>query len=240
MINKKYLIIIIFSIIIINILINYNIFENYEEIDNIFDKIDIVYYINLENRKDRNKEIVEELNKYDIPINKIKRINAVKHKRGEIGCTNSHINTLKKFINSNYENCIIFEDDFKFLVSKEIFKDTLNKIFNNNVDFDIIMLSGNIINQTNTKYNFLYKVLEAQTSSGYLISKKFAPILLNNLIESEKLLREHNPDYYGIYGLDQYWKKIQPNNNWFITNPKLGIQRESYSDILKVNVNYDV
>jgi GR25 family glycosyltransferase involved in LPS biosynthesis len=236
MINNKYLIIII--IIIISIIINYKILENYEEINNIYDKIDVIYYINLKDREDRNKDFLEEMKNMDIPVNKIERINAVKNERGEIGCSNSHINTLKKFINSNYENCIIFEDDFQFIVSKEIFIDILNKIFNNNVNYDLIMLSGYIAEYDTTNYDFLYKVLNGQTASGYLISKKFAPILLNNFIESEKLLREHPPEYYEKYAIDQYWKKLQPNSKWFITNPTLGLQRPSYSDILKVNVNY--
>jgi GR25 family glycosyltransferase involved in LPS biosynthesis len=235
-----YLIIIILHIIIINILLKYNNFEKYEQISNIYDKIDIIYYINLENRIDRRDNFIKEMEKNDIPKEKIKRINAIKHERGEIGCSQSHIKVLKEFIDSNYKNCIIFEDDFEFIVSKEIFISLLEKIFNNNINYDIIMLSGNITSYIDTEYNFLKKVLDGQTSSGYLISKKFASILLENLVEGEELLRTNSPEYYEDYGLDQYWKKIQPYNNWYVTNPKIGKQCESYSDILNINVNYNI
>jgi hypothetical protein len=37
---------------------------------------------------------------------------------------------------------------------------------------------------------------------------------------------------------DQSWKVLQPHNNWYIFNPKLGYQRPGYSDIEKRLVNY--
>ena len=32
------------------------------------------------------------------------------------------------------------------------------------------------------------------------------------------------------YSNDIYWKRLQPQSNWYILYPKLGFQRESYSD----------
>lgn len=39
--------------------------------------------------------------------------------------------------------------------------------------------------------------------------------------------------------IDIYWKKLQ-NDKWYVTNPVLGYQRESYSDIEKRITNYGV
>ena len=75
------------------------------------------------------------------------------------------------------------------------------------------------------------KVISAQTTSGYCITKKFAQILLKNFKESQDLIikfgRRHE------ICLDQYWKRIQPMNNWYVINPVLGYQYENYSDIEK-------
>ena len=239
----KILILILILILLLNlkkIIFNFNIL-NIETFDNdIYDKIDIIYYINLKERKDRNEEFLEEMKKIEFPTNKIKRIDAIKHTRGEIGCSYSHIKTLREFISSPYNNCIIFEDDFSFKISKDEFKNLLNKVFTNNIDYDIIMLSCNIVSKIPSNYNFLDKLIEGQTTAGYLLSKKFAQKLLDNYIEGVILLESNTVYKYTMYGLDQYWKKLQPDNNWYIFNPIIGYQRESYSDIHKVVVNYNV
>jgi len=209
-------------------------------LDLVYNNIDIVYYINLNYRIDRKDRFLKEMKKINFPENKIKRFEAIKHDRGEIGCSRSHIEILKEFIKSNNNNCIIFEDDFIFNVEPNIVKSTLKKIFDNNINYDVIMLSGNIYKYNNTNYDFINKVNDGQTTSGYLLSKKFAQKLLDNYIEGEKLLNSHDRNYYPIYAIDQYWKKLQPDNNWYIFNPILGKQNDSYSDIEKQYVNYNV
>ena len=49
-----------------------------------------------------------------------------------------------------------------------------------------------------------------------------------------------NPHQYGIFGLDQYWKRLQPSAKWFHIVPPLGKQRGSYSDIENIFVDYGV
>ena len=83
------------------------------------DQIDTFYFINLERRNDRLKEIAGEFTKMDIPFEKIIRINGLDHKIGVLGCSNSHISAIKHFINSEKNRCIIFEDDFEFTETKE-------------------------------------------------------------------------------------------------------------------------
>ena len=58
--------------------------------NNGLDQIDLFYFINLERRKDRLEQIMEELSKMQIPINKIVRIIADDNKVGILGCTKSH------------------------------------------------------------------------------------------------------------------------------------------------------
>ena len=42
-----------------------------------------------------------------------------------------------------------------------------------------------------------------------------------------------------LYAIDMYWKKLQPQSNWFIFYPKIGFQYDSYSDIENHIVNYN-
>ena len=83
---------------------------------------------------------------------------------------------------------------------------------------------------------YFKKVICIQTTSGYLITKKFASVLKNKLQECVgPLERTHNKD---LYALDIYWKQLQPISNWFITNPILGIQEPGFSDIENKIVDY--
>ena len=204
-----------------------------------WDNIDIIYYINLEHRKDRNDEILSEFKKMDIPSNKIVRIDAVRNKeRGAIGCSKSHIKTIETFLQSDYKNCIVFEDDFQFSEDSNTTKTNIQNLFDEGVDFDICMISGNTIKDEPSQYPFLNKIIDSQTTSGYIVSKSFAPKLLENYKEGcemfEKTLDEPT------YAVDQYWKHLQPISKWYIFNPKLGIQRPSYSDIVKQQTDYGV
>jgi len=236
---KIYLVLLILIILLL-LLENNSLYNEKFNNNNPYDNIDIIYYINLTERTDRKDHFLLEMDKMNIPSDKVHRFNAIKNTRGEVGCSYSHIRVLEEFIDSDYNNCIIFEDDFEFIISKEEFENLIKQVFDNKIDYDVIMLGCNVREIENTKYNFLYKLLNGHTTSGYLISKKFAPILLQNYLEGAKLLEENTVDKYDLYAIDQYWKKLQPDNNWYVFNPKVGIQMESFSDIHKVVVNYYV
>jgi GR25 family glycosyltransferase involved in LPS biosynthesis len=182
------------------------------------------YYINLNHREDRKSHILKELGK--INVNPI-RIEAVYEKeKGHLGCSKSHIKTIEQFINSGKNMCIVVEDEFELTQDPSYVNQQLETI--KNIDFDVIMLSATAYDTVDTVYPFLKKVLKAYTTSGYIVSKKFAPVLLNNFKEGAVLLEKsyHNASY----AVDQYWHKLQPQSNWFIFNPTLGKQIESMSD----------
>jgi hypothetical protein len=62
--------------------------------------------------------------------------------------------------------------------------------------------------------------------------------LLANLREGNALLEatKNVPNYAN----DTYWKRLQPNSQWFIFRPKMGLQAPSFSDIEQKDVNYGV
>ena len=81
--------------------------------------IDTFYFINLDRRTDRLKQIIGEFEKMEIPNTKIMRIQAFEHKIGIVGCVKSHISAINHFIESGKNSCMIMEDDFEFTETKE-------------------------------------------------------------------------------------------------------------------------
>ena len=201
---------------------------------------DIVYYINLSHRKDRYIHINNELSKTNIDPNKINRIDAIYNiSKGCLGCSKSHILALEAFINTPNEiqNCIILEDDFTFTEKQGDINNLINLFFKNVDTFDVLMLSSNTLNEEKTILPFITKINDAQTLSGYCVSKKFAPILLDNYRTGyEQLERTGNNN---LYCVDMYMKILQPQSLWFCLNPKIGKQIMSYSDNENMVVSYN-
>lgn len=85
------------------------------------------------------------------------------------------------------------------------------------------------------------KCINAQTTSGYMVHRDFAKRLMDNFKEGESLLSKTLHLGYEVYGLDQYWKRLQPSSNWYICKPKIGHQLDNdYSDIERRVVSYGV
>ena len=197
--------------------------------------IDTIYFINLKRRTDRLEQIISELNKMNIPNEKVLRIEAVDEKVGILGCAKSHIMTIEHFISTGKKRCMILEDDFEFTESKEKVNEILTAIFTCGRDIDCLMIAG-ISNAVAplTEGCFATKIYYASTTSGYIITKEYAPCLLHNLKEGaekqEKWIHAFGKPE-NILNLDMYWVFEQINNNYFMSVPKLGRQRDSPSDI---------
>jgi hypothetical protein len=208
--------------------------------NNMIDNIDVVYYINLDHRLDRKTEFLSEMEKMNYPTDKIVRISGVYDKeRGHLGCSLSHIKTLQQFIESPHKNCIVFEDDFEFIQDTQTINALFGKFFDNNIDYDVCMLSANAFDiKPIHKYDFIKKVNYAQTTSGYMLSKRFAPILLANFKEGIVKLKqsydEGTPEnsHNSKFAVDQYWGSLMPYSKWYLFEPKMGDQRVSFSDIM--------
>ncbi len=203
-----------------------------------------IYYINLDHRKDRRDQFLGEIKKMGFEESRIERISGIYTEGfGILGCGLSHLKALQTFYESGEPYCMIFEDDFQFTLNKDFCHFLLKLPFEQKIDFDLIMLAGKIFKEETTSCFFLHKVLDGQTASGFLITREFAPKLIACLEESTVLLQNwwvQHKERKHEYCNDIYWKKLQPNNKWFIFHPKLGIQRESYSDNEQRVTNYGV
>jgi hypothetical protein len=136
---------------------------------------------------------------------------------------------------------MIFEDDFMFTHPPEIVEEFIRKA--STIPFDIMMLGSNTFAERPTQWSFLTKIFSAQTCPAYWISREFAVELLQCFqiatnSQSTYIKRFNTGTHH--FAIDQAWKDLQPQYRWYCFSPKLGCQRESYSDIEKKIVNYGI
>jgi glycosyl transferase family 25 len=192
------------------------------------------FYINLDERPDRKAQFENECQRMDLTV---ERFPAVRTYPGLSGCSQSHLRVLKLARDRKYPSIMVFEDDFEFLITKEEFQAIINSLPE---DYDVVMLSYNLIKSE--PYNEQFgKALEVQTASGYIVHSRFYDKLIAIWEEGLSLLQEHDScSYDSIYLNDQYWKQIQPMNNWYYSCKRVGKQRGSWSNLYEKPVYYGV
>lgn len=200
--------------------------------------LDQIYYINLEDRKDRKESIINEIKIIDPELKKTTRINAIKHEKGAIGCGKSHILALEDAEKNNYQTVMILEDDFLFSAKLEILNKTYQELINFDKNYNLFLVGKNLRGGKKITRN-LIEVHNAQTTSCYIIKNKFIHELRKNFTKAiEGLEKGGKRDNYAI---DMYWKKLQGRGKKIYTSRvKLGYQRAGYSDIEKRNVFYNI
>jgi glycosyl transferase family 25 len=190
-------------------------------------------YINLEKRSDRKKSVIHELQKINIenPV----CFKAIELENGALGCSMSHLKCLEIAKKNNYEYVFICEDDIEFL-DPELFLRQFNSFFNSNIDWDVVLISGNnMLPYIPTNTNCI-KILNCQTTTGYIVKNKYYDKLINNFKTGiQKLIKEPTNNKYKI---DKYWLSLQRDDNWYLIIPLSVIQKEDYSDIEKKVTNF--
>ena len=97
-----------------------------------------IIYINLDKRPDRRSEIEGELSRMGLVG---ERFPAIETKPGYIGCSQSHRNILLRAIAENWENVLILEDDFQFVIDKKTFEERMVNFFTSKIPYDVLMIS---------------------------------------------------------------------------------------------------
>ena len=197
--------------------------------------IDKIIYINLNKRIDRRTDIEKELNDFNLEYERFEAIETPGF--GILGCGQSHLAVLKLAKERGYKNVLIFEDDFTFLVSKEEFENELNKFFDLNIDYNVCMLSYNIIKSEETKHGFLLKSIEVITASGYIVNSNYYDTLIE-LYEHAMVQLEETHRHW-IYANDQAWLPLQLTDNWFCFTKRIGKQKASFSDNTLMYFDYE-
>jgi glycosyl transferase, family 25 len=202
------------------------------------DYIDKIIYINLEKRTDRNQEILEELQQFDIPKDKIERFNAIEDEYGFIGCTKSHLQILKLAKERNYENILIFEDDFHFIIHKKSFHNKLNTFFKNyHKIFDVVMLAYNL-SESEPKDDLVGYARKAQAPSAYIINRRILDELI--IVMEEGLQKLINTHHHWLYMNDTSWFELQKTKEWYYFIERMGKQRPGYSNLTNQYMDYGI
>jgi len=188
--------------------------------------IDKIIYINLEKRPDRRSEIETELTNFGLVGERFEAINVPYF--GCIGCMKSHLSVLKLAKMNGYKNILILEDDFTFTVSKESFENSLSKFFEFKPNFDVCMLSYNLLKYEETEEDSIRKAVSVQTASGYIVNQHYYDKLIQ-LYEWASPLLEQTGQHW-IYANDEIWKSLQEKDNWYLFTERIGKQRPGYSN----------
>jgi GR25 family glycosyltransferase involved in LPS biosynthesis len=249
----KIVISLIFLVIFVFLLVkllNYFYFKKIEKFENSqvytsgINNADKILFINLKDRKDRFESIMAELTKQGAAADKIYRIDAhYTPGNGHLGCAKSHYDAMQYAIDNNLNNVIVFEDDFIFSTKP----DETNKMFNdlfNNVDqneWDIVLFAHTYAQHTDTKYPFLHKIIVAQTSSGYIVPKKYFKTLQDVFKKSVDNIKQEKTtnSNFEPYALDQLWKENQKTDKWLGFTPALGKQDDKSASTIQEITNYN-
>ena len=242
-----------FIIFLVLITLNYYKFNETFKNNNIFnDKFDKIIYINLDHRKDRKEQILNEFKKMKIDEKKIYRLDAEHSKyNGHIGCAKSHIKALNYAKKQKFKRILVFEDDFIFTLNNNDVHDKLEKFLKDyEGNWDVVQLTSHYKTFRNSDNKDVRLINKASTSSSYMINSSFYDNLLNSLNSSvenmEKEMVEFNKKNNYIlkkkkttkYALDQHWYPLQKKSKWFLFYPYLGKQggNASKSSIMSNNL----
>lgn len=168
-----------------------------------------VYFINLDKSTDRLASIIPKLKSLGYEFTRIsgiygkdiaakekeKLINRSKYKlfmhnnigNGTIGCYLSHLKSWKTFLESEYSYALIFEDDVDF--DSKVLKSVIDELVQNASDWDMVNIDINrsgwtkpIKRLAKTNYELVKFRQRVGNSSGYLISRQTAKILLQKAL----------------------------------------------------------
>ena len=192
-----------------------------------------VVYINLDHRVDRRIHVETQLK--SIGIVNAERFSAIKHDNGALGCSMSHLKCVENAKKKNDKYLMVCEDDIEF-TDPVLFTTQLNSFLNSNVEWDVILMAGNNMLPYVPENNYCIKVLNCQTTTGYIVKNAYYDKLIKNYKDGIERLIETNNHFN--YNIDKYWFRLQRKDNWFLIIPLSVIQKGDYSDIEKKVTNF--
>jgi GR25 family glycosyltransferase involved in LPS biosynthesis len=189
-------------------------------------------YINLESRTDR-KEHIERLQIEQPFFSKVTRFNAIRHGNGALGCSLSHIAVIEEFLSTDEEVLLLMEDDFVILNHANFEKFVAEwENIKNIPDWDVIVLTprGDRMESTAVMMgHHFHRIRNNQTTTGYIVRRESAKILLENIKEGAAYLASGMPA--DVCAIDQYWKRMQETHSFYYYEFIYGGQLEGFSTI---------
>jgi GR25 family glycosyltransferase involved in LPS biosynthesis len=198
------------------------------------ERIDKLFYINLDERKDRKENVEKQLEKIKFPKDKIFRFEAIKDEKGYLGCTKSHYNLIKNFMESEDQVWSIMEDDIMFHTNKEIIDIYINEFLE---DQNSIIFHGSVtfLEKENYSKN-LNRVNFGYTTTWYILKKQGVIPIFNSFKTS--LINLLKGASHKEAACDVVWIKDMKENIFVTTKKLICSQTPSYSDISKQIMDY--
>lgn len=194
-----------------------------------FEFIEKVVYINLNERTDRRAAVEAELLRV-FPSERIERFAAIRNAKGAVGCSLSHIAVLERAKAAGWANVLVVEDDMVWTTDLDrSAAHVARTVLDGN--WDVLLLGGTFVDCT-----LEGRVNVAQSGVCYLVQQEYYDTLIANLREGvEGLIRGGD---YAVFALDQFWKRLQPRDRWWVALPMACYQRPDFSDIEGRMVDY--
>jgi hypothetical protein len=208
-----------------------------------------IYYINLDERTDRNAEFLLEMEilkeQAGEGMPELERIPAIRHDVGAIGCGQSHCVALQKFLDSGEPTAIVMEDDFTFSPRMVAMLAEYLRAGKPPGGADVFLLAANLRDSVPLNREFI-RVHRSFTTSGYWLTRQAAEALLHTWECATTLhamsLIQPDPKYC----IDvAWWTLMHPDSpfRFLALTPligQIGYQRPGYSDIERRHVQYGV
>lgn len=200
------------------------------------ENIEHIFYINLDKREDRRKEIEIELKRMELDAERFSGIYYPPPK-GIVGCTKSHLSVILLAKERKYKNVLILEDDLVFLKTRKELDEKISILFKKKADFDVCFLAYHLHKGEVDKENpFLIKAEYAATASAYIINEHYYDKLIDLYVDCIPKL-DQTMEHWN-YANDQAWKVLQEKDNWYCFTDRLGRQRDGFSDNANKQLTY--
>jgi hypothetical protein len=212
------------------------------------DRIDKVFYINLDRRTDRRGEIENELNtKFN--YTNAERFPAISLEPGILGCTMSHITLFRRMIREGWNTMMVVEDDALLVTSRENLDNYIDAFLDDSKP-DIFCIANSCAE--NEVYSEKFRrCFNTQTTSCYVIKQKFVETLLSCYFSNPEDILDMPADVPDIDKrighIDTVWVPLQKTHYFMMPNTaihpgtytgRLVVQRPSYSDIVNKHTDY--
>ncbi len=185
-------------------------------------------YINLQHRKDRDREARLELS--GVGLENVERFEAFQHSVGALGCALSHVAVLEAFARSDIPVAFVCEDDIEFLGNAGHLEVVLQD-FMARPELDVLCLSFRLRGPAFPIGAHLALANNIQTTAGYVAKRSAFGPLIESFRRSARALERGTPIERA--SIDVRWKELQYSRLLFcIPRVPIARQRESHSDIV--------
>jgi len=187
--------------------------------------VDKVIYINLDERQDRRDIMKTFFEKGQIPQDKIVRFPAIKRKVVQFGIISSHAAVLQLAKQNGWKNILILEDDLQWLDFEPAYAQLCDLV--TKPKWDVIMLCG-----WYARYDFP-RVYAASNAGAYLVNESYIDTLLANrmtYVNKHKKLFYINHSIQTPWSADISWYHAMSKDTWFCLYPCICSQVDGQSD----------